>query len=80
MSQIPSEKDILELIKISVINVDTDQLKHDSRLSDHGMDSMDKMNLLLTLEQTYGISISDEEAKYLESIGSIAEFLRNRFK
>jgi acyl carrier protein len=74
----PDEKDIMELIKSSVVNLDINQLNHDSRLSDHGMDSMDKMNLLLLIEQKYRIKISDEEAKKLDSVDSIAEFISSR--
>ena len=78
MSTMPDEKDIMELIKSSVVNLDVNQIKHDSRLSDHGMDSMDKMNLLLSIEQKYRIKISDEEAKILDSVDSIATFISAR--
>ena len=78
MSSEPDERELMEIIKSSVVNLETSRLKPDSSLRDLGMDSMDKMNLLLSLEQRYGIKISDEEAQYLDSLSAITQFISTR--
>jgi acyl carrier protein len=42
-----------------------------------GLDSIDALELVLELERTFGVTISDEQtgATVLRSVGSIAEFI-----
>lgn len=52
-----------------------------SRLvEDLGADSLDVVELLMVLEDEYGITIPDEEAVNLNTIGDIINFLNNRIK
>jgi acyl carrier protein len=74
----PDKDEIKAMIKGAVINFDASGLKSDSRLSDQGMDSMDKMALLLAIEQKYGIRVTDEEGAKLDSIDAIADFIGRR--
>lgn len=78
MSPGPDERELMEIIKNSVVNLEASRLKPDSSFRDLGMDSMDKMNLLLSIEQRYGIKISDEDAQCLDSLSAIMQFLSTR--
>jgi len=40
----------------------------DSTFAELGMDSLDAMNLLFALEEEFGISIPDEEARALRTV------------
>ena len=44
-------------------------------MDDLGADSLDLVEILMTLESEMGITISDEEALSLKTVGDVAEFL-----
>lgn len=59
----------------------TEDINLNSRLvEDLGADSLDVVELLMVLEDEYGITIPDEEAVNLNTIGDIINFLNNRIK
>lgn len=44
-------------------------------IDDLGADSLDVVELIMSLEDMFGISISDEEAAQLVTVGRIVEYL-----
>ena len=46
-------------------------------IDDIGADSLDVVELIMSLEDIYGISISDEEAAGLVTVGKICDFIDN---
>ena len=44
-------------------------------IDDLGADSLDVVELIMSLEDLYGISISDEDAAQLYTVGRIVEYL-----
>ncbi len=44
-------------------------------VDDLGADSLDVVELIMSLEDEYGISISDEEALELTTVGKIVEYI-----
>ena len=46
-------------------------------IDDIGADSLDVVELIMSLEDTYGITISDEEAANLVTVRKIVDFLEN---
>jgi len=56
-----------------------DEIEDDAPLFGEGLglDSIDALELVLELERTFGVTISDEQtgAAVLRSVGSIAEFI-----
>ena len=44
-------------------------------IDDLGADSLDVVELIMSLEDMYGISISDEDAAQLYTVGRIVEYL-----
>lgn len=56
---------------------------HDIKLSDHIVedleaDSLDQVQLVMELEDFYDLSISDEEAEKLTTVGSIIEAVKHK--
>ncbi len=44
-------------------------------IDDLGADSLDVVELIMSLEDMYGVSISDEDAAQLYTVGRIVEYL-----
>lgn len=65
-------------IVADVLDMDKDKISADSKfLDDLQADSLDVAEIILQLEDTYGIEIPDEEAKPNMTVGEVAERLEN---
>ena len=57
-------------------DIDKDSISMDTNLLDDlGADSLDVVELIMSLEDEFGISISDEEAQNLVTVKRIVEYL-----
>jgi acyl carrier protein len=54
------------------------KLGRSSSLLEAGVDSLDMANLLLIVEERYGLKIPDEEALQLNSVASILKLLNSK--
>ncbi len=63
------------------LDVDEKLIKDETRLKeDLEADSLDLVELVMELEDAYGIRISDEEAELINTVGQAADFVWNRLK
>ena len=69
--------EIKEIITRVVIGFDIENLKEDENLFDEGIDSLELMNILLEIEEQYGIEIPDEDVDKCNSIEGIVRYLQN---
>jgi acyl carrier protein len=61
-------------IIVEVLNVEPDQVSEDSKfIDDLGCDSLDVMQIIMGMEQEFGIKISDEDAKGIVTVGDAVE-------
>lgn len=61
------------------LNVDQEEVKLESSIVDDlGADSIDLIELIMNLEEEYGISISDEEAVKLKTVGDVVDFINSQ--
>ena len=68
----------VKAILVEQLSVDKDMVTLDSRISeDLGADSLDVMELLMTLEDEYGIVIPDEELATFEKVADIVSYIEN---
>ncbi len=59
------------------LNISEDKIKADSKLvEDLGADSLDMVEMLMTLEDQFGVTISDEEALKIKTVADIAKFIK----
>lgn len=68
----------VKAILVEQLSVDEDIVTPDARTSeDLGADSLDVMELLMTLEDEYGIVIPDEELATFEKVADIVNYIEN---
>lgn len=67
-------KDIL----VEQLGVEEDDVNMDSNFTDElNADSLDIVELVMAMEQEFGISIPDEEAERIRTVGDAVEFVKN---
>jgi len=63
------------------LNVKADKIKPESKIvEDLGADSLDVVELLMTMEDDFGIAVSDEEAVQLKTVQDIVKMLESKKK
>ena len=72
-------EEIIEKVKAVIVeqlNVEEDDVTEDaSFVDDLGADSLDIVELVMALEDKFGISIPDEEAENIKTVGNAVEFI-----
>ena len=69
------DKDIKSMLA-NQLNIDVAKVTDDSRIvEDLGADSLDVVELLMSLEDEMGIAVSDEEALNLKTVGDIQKLI-----
>lgn len=71
-----TQEEIFLIIKNAGVAADISKIKGETSLRSAGVDSLDMMNLLLAIEEKYGIKVPDEEAARLDSVDSIVVYLQ----
>jgi acyl carrier protein len=63
------------------LSISEDQVTESaSFVEDLGADSLDTVELVMALEETFGISIPDEEAEKISTVGKAVDYIVNRLK
>jgi acyl carrier protein len=77
-----SRADVLQKVREHLsteLEVPLDQISESTRLrEDLDADSLDLYELVMELEDTYGISVSEEEAADIETVGNAVDFVAGR--
>lgn len=66
---------IISLIEDAGVAGDIEAVKNGASLSDAGIDSLDTANILLAIEEEFGIKIPDEDMPAFTTIANIVEYL-----
>jgi acyl carrier protein len=73
---------VLERVKKIVIDqlgVDEEQVAPDASITDDlGADSLDRVELVMAIEQEFDIEISDEEAEKIETIQDAVKYVQEQ--
>lgn len=73
--------DKLQEMLAKQLNISKDIIKPESRLlEDLNADSLDFVELLMTVEDEFGVTISDEDAKNLKTVDDVAKFIEANMK
>lgn len=64
-----------------ILSCDADKIKLDTDLvRDLGVDSIDTVELIMAVEDTYDIKISDKDAEDLKTVGDVVEFIEDHLE
>ena len=73
-----------EILKIVINevenNINISEISFTDSLIDQGVDSLDFNSIILSIEETYSIEITDDLIEHLDSIDSIVEFVNKNEK
>jgi acyl carrier protein len=77
-----SRADVVEKVREHLsteLEIPLAQIREETRLrEDLDADSLDLYELVMELEDTYGISVSEEEAADIETVGHAVDFVAGR--
>jgi acyl carrier protein len=66
---------VVEVI-VKELNVKKEEVKPETSLTDDlGADSLDAVELIMSLEDEFGVKISDEKAQTFKTVGDIVKYL-----
>ena len=69
----------LKKIVAEQLNVEEDRIVSGASFTeDLGADSLDLVELIMSLEEEFGIEISDEEAEKIKTVGDAEQFIGER--
>ena len=75
-----SEDRVKEIIA-KELEVTVDQLKYESKfIEDLGADSLDTVELIMALEEEFGLDIPDEDAEKMKTVGDALQYLKSNAK
>lgn len=79
-----SDKSIEQRVKdiiVEQLGVNADQVTQEAKfIEDLGADSLDTVELIMALEEEFGIEVPDEEAEKLVSVGDVSRYVEENSK
>ena len=72
---------VLERIKkivVDQLDVEEDVISNDTTFEDLDADSLDIVELIMALEEEFGIEIPDEDAEKLTTIGAAVDYINSK--
>ncbi|PAF49088.1 acyl carrier protein [Helicobacter sp. 12S02232-10] len=68
--------DDIQAVVVEQLNVDANQVKLEAEfVKDLGADSLDVVELVMALEEKFGIEIPDEQAEKIVTVGDVVKFI-----
>jgi len=68
-------------IIVEQLGVDEEEVKPDAKfVDDLGADSLDVVELVMALEEEFGLEISDEDAEKLTTVSQAVEYIQSHVK
>jgi acyl carrier protein len=75
MSEQTIEQRVKKII-VDQLSVNADQVTPEAKfIEDLGADSLDTVELVMALEEEFGIEVPDEQAEKLQSVGDVIKYI-----
>ncbi len=74
-------KEIEEKVKKIVsdkLKIDVENIRLDSKFNDLGADSLETMDLIMAFEDTFNISIEDQDMANITTVGEAINFIKGK--
>ena len=69
----------IQKIIVDLLGVKPEEVTRDANFrEDLGADSLDLVELIMEFEDTFGATISDEEAQQIETVGQAVDYVQER--
>ena len=78
MKPVKSVEETIKDIIIGILHYNDKPLTPETTWKDLEADSLDLVQMLVALEETYGIEISDEDAESLANFGDVVRYMEKR--
>lgn len=73
--------DIFEMLKAIAVNdigIDADKITPESNIiKDLGLDSLDIVDMLMKVEETFGVTIDDGDVVEMKTVADVVKFIEN---
>ena len=80
MSDKPIDQRVKEIV-VEQLGVKADQVTPQAKfIEDLGADSLDTVELVMALEEEFGIEVPDEQAEKLQSVGDVIKYVEESQK
>ncbi|MBA3052793.1 MAG: acyl carrier protein [Candidatus Omnitrophota bacterium] len=77
-----SEQNVEEKVKAIIaerLRADMDKITPEANfINDLGADSLDQVELVMALEDEFGLEIADDEAQKLDTVGKAIEYVKSK--
>ncbi len=75
MAEKTVEQKVRDII-VDQLGVNADQVTNEAKfIEDLGADSLDTVELIMALEEEFGIEVPDDEAEKLQSVGDVIKYI-----
>jgi acyl carrier protein len=72
-------EDKVKNIIVEQLNVDAESVKPEaSFIDDLGADSLDIVELVMTMEEEFDLEIPDEDAEKIKTVGDVASYIKTK--
>ncbi len=75
MEQQATKEKIIAIIT-STLNVDKDAVTDQATFESLGADSLDMLEVIMKLEETFGVEIDDDQAESIQTVGQAIESIQ----
>ena len=66
-------------ILMDQLDVEEEKIKPDSNITDDlGADSLDVVDLVMSLEEEFDVEVPDEEVEHMKTVGDIVKYIEDR--
>jgi acyl carrier protein len=72
------ELDKIKKILVEQLDVDEEAIKPETTIEELGADSLDLVEMIMNLEEEFGIQIEDDDMDDLKTVGDIIEYIRSK--
>ncbi len=80
MADKPIDQKVKDIV-VEQLGVNADQVVPEAKfIEDLGADSLDTVELIMALEEEFGIEVPDEEAEKLVSVGDVIRYIEDNAK